>query len=95
MIVYLFFPKTKVRTRHALIGALFTTIFLEIAKHFFTWYVGTVVHFGTIYGPLTAFVVFLLWVFYSSCILLIGAEVVHNLGNYIILKLKSYSVVIQ
>jgi membrane protein len=82
MIVYLFFPKAKVKTRHALIGALFTTVFLEIAKHFFTWYVGTVVQFGSIYGPLTAFVVFLLWMFYSSCILLIGAEVVHNLGTY-------------
>jgi membrane protein len=82
MIVYLFFPKAKVRTRHALVGALFTTILLEIAKHFFTWYVGTVVQFGTIYGPLTAFIVFLLWVFYSSCILLIGAEIVHNLGIY-------------
>jgi uncharacterized BrkB/YihY/UPF0761 family membrane protein len=23
-----------------------------------------------------------LWVFYSSCIFLIGAEVVHNQGNY-------------
>jgi uncharacterized BrkB/YihY/UPF0761 family membrane protein len=34
---------------------------------------------GTIYGPLSAFVIFLLWVFYSSCIFLIGAEVVHNL----------------
>jgi membrane protein len=82
MVVYLFFPKAKVKTRHALIGALFTTVFLEIAKHFFTWYVGTVVQFGSIYGPLTAFVVFLLWMFYSSCILLIGAEVVHNLGTY-------------
>ena len=82
MIVYLFFPKTKVKAKHAFIGAFFTTVFLEIAKHFFTWYVGTVVQFGTIYGPLTAFVVFLLWVFYSSCILLIGAEIVHNLGNY-------------
>lgn len=82
MIVYLFFPKTKVKTRHALTGALFTTIFLEIAKHLFTWYVGTVLQFGTIYGPLTAFIVFLLWVFYSACIFLIGAEIVHNLGDY-------------
>jgi membrane protein len=82
MMVYLFFPKTKVKVKHALVGAFFTTIFLEIAKHFFTWYVGTVVQFGTIYGSLSAFVVFLLWVFYSSCILLIGAEVVHNLGIY-------------
>jgi membrane protein len=82
MIVYLFFPKTKVKTKHALHGALFTAVFLEIAKHLFTWYVGNVVQFGSIYGPLTAFVVFLLWMFYSSCIFLIGAEVVHNLGIY-------------
>lgn len=81
-IVYLFFPKTKVKTKHALTGALFTAVFLEIAKHLFTWYVGNVVQFGSIYGPLTAFVVFLLWMFYSSCILLIGAEIVHNLGCY-------------
>jgi YihY family inner membrane protein len=57
---YVFFPKIKVRIWHALAGALFSTIFLEIAKHIFTWYVGTVIVFGTIYGPLTAFIVFLL-----------------------------------
>lgn len=78
-VLYIFFPKMKVRASYAFIGALFATVFLELAKHIFTWYVGTVVEFGTIYGPLTAFVVFLLWVFYSSCIFLIGAELVHNL----------------
>ena len=51
----------------------------KIAKHIFTWYVGTVIVYGTIYGPLTAFIVFLLWVFYSSCIFLVGAEIVHSL----------------
>jgi membrane protein len=81
-VVYILFPKSKVKLSHAFAGALFTTVFLEIAKHLFTWYVGTVVKFGTIYGPLTAFVVFLLWVFYSSCIFLIGAEIVHNQGQY-------------
>lgn len=81
-VMYIFFPKTKVRISFAFIGALFSTVLLEIAKHIFTWYVGTVVQLGTIYGPLTAFVVFLLWVFYSSCIFLIGAELVHNLTVY-------------
>ncbi len=47
-IMYLFFPKSKVKTKHALSGAIFTTILLEIAKHVFTWYVGSVVKFGTI-----------------------------------------------
>ncbi len=78
-IMYIFFPKMKVRISYAFAGAFFAAVFLEIAKHIFTWYVGTVVKFGTIYGPLTAFFVFLLWVFYSSCIFLVGAEFVHNL----------------
>lgn len=80
-VMYIFFPKTNVKIRNAFAGSLFATIFLEIAKHVFTWYVGSVIKFGTIYGPLTAFVVFLLWIFYSSCIFLIGAEMVHNLST--------------
>jgi membrane protein len=79
LIMYIFFPRTKVKISHAFFGALFTTVFLEIAKYIFTWYVGTVIKLGKIYGPLSAFVVFLLWVFYSSCIFLIGAEIVHNM----------------
>ena len=78
-IMYKFLPLRKVQMRIALAGSLFTTILHEAAKHLFTFYVVKVVHLGTIYGPLSAFVIFLLWVFYSSCIFLIGAEVVHNL----------------
>ncbi len=78
-VIYIFFPRTKVKASYAFVGALFATVFLEVAKHIFTWYAGTVVKFGTIYGPLSAFVLFLLWVFYSSCIFLIGAKLVHNL----------------
>lgn len=79
--LYIFLPKSKVKISHAFKGAIFTTIFLEIAKHLFTYYVRTIAKLGTIYGSLTAFVVFLLWVFYSSCIFLIGAEIVHNQGS--------------
>jgi membrane protein len=78
-IMYKFLPRKKVQFRTALAGSLFTTVLLEAAKHLFTFYVVKVVHLGTVYGPLSAFVIFLLWVFYSSCIFLIGAEVVHNL----------------
>ncbi len=78
-IMYVFLPLGKVQIRYALAGSLFTTILHEAAKHIFTFYVMKVTHLGTIYGPLSAFVIFLLWVFYSSCIFLIGAELVHNL----------------
>ncbi len=81
MLLYVVVPKTKVALTSALRGAFFATVMLEVAKHAFTWYVINVAQFGKIYGPLTAFVMFLLWMFYSSGIFLIGAEIVHNLGN--------------
>lgn len=80
-LVYKLLPKVKVRLSDALGGAFFTALFLELAKHLFTWYVVSIAHLGKIYGPLTAFILFLLWMFYSSCIFLIGAEMVHNLGR--------------
>lgn len=79
LILYILVPKRNIRISHAFWGALFTAVFLEIAKHLFAWYVTTLGQFGSIYGPLTAIVLFLLWMFYSSCIFLIGAEIVHEL----------------
>lgn len=78
--MYIIIPKTRVRFFDAFQGALFTTLFLEVAKHLFTWYVRSVVELGKIYGPLTAFISFLLWVYFSSSIFLIGAEIVHHAG---------------
>ncbi|HSB29982.1 MAG TPA: YihY/virulence factor BrkB family protein [Candidatus Sulfobium mesophilum] len=80
-LMYKLLPRVKVKMLNAIQGALFTTIFLEMAKHIFTWYVVSIAHLGKIYGSLTAFIFFLLWMFYSSCIFLMGAEMVHNLGR--------------
>lgn len=78
--LYVFLPRRTVRVSKAAAGALLIAVLLEVAKHIFTFYVVKVVQLGTIYGPLSAFFIFLLWVFYSSCLFLIGAEVVRNLG---------------
>jgi len=77
--LYIILPKRKIRWRNAMTGALMASLFLETAKHVFTFYVVKVVKLGAIYGPLSAFIIFLLWGFYSSCIFLLGAETVHNL----------------
>jgi membrane protein len=82
VIIYMLVPKVPVRFRHAFWGGLFTAVMLEAAKYAFTWYMASVARLGTIYGSLTAFVLFLLWAFYASSILILGGELVHNLGNY-------------
>lgn len=79
--VYVIFPKKSIRLMDAVIGGLFTSVMLEASKHLYTWYISSVINMGAIYGSLTAFVVFLIWVFYASAIFLIGGEIVHNLGE--------------
>lgn len=82
-VLYILLPRAKVRIRAVLSGALLASFMFEIAKHLFTIYVVKVVRLGSIYGPISAFIIFLLWVFYSSSIFLIGAEVVHKLNTKI------------
>jgi membrane protein len=77
--IYVIIPRVKVPWRNAFIGGLFVTVMWELAKYFFTWYVKNIIQFGAIYGSLTTFILFLLWVFYASCIFLLGAEMVNNL----------------
>lgn len=79
MTLYKILPKRKIRLSDALSGAVFASIFLEAAKHLFTFYIIKIVKLGSIYGSLSAFMIFLLWVYYSSCIFLIGAGFIKNL----------------
>jgi len=77
--IYTVIPRAKVRLKDAFMGALFVTVLWEIAKHLFTWYVKNVIQLGTIYGSLSTFIVFLLWIYYLSCIFLLGGEFVNNM----------------
>ncbi len=77
--VYFFIPARRIRFAHAVWGALFTSVTIEAAKRFFAVYIKSFC-IGKIYGPLSAFMVFLLWIFYCCCIFIIGGEVAHNAG---------------
>jgi len=79
IILYMVIPKKRIYFDDAFWGGLFTAVMIEAAKHMFTWYVGSASKLGTIYGSLSAFVTFLIWVYYCAAIFLIGAEIVHNL----------------
>jgi membrane protein len=77
--IFMIVPQARVRPSHAILGALQVTLFWEAGKYFFTWYVKHMVYFGTIYGSLTTFIFALLWVYYSSCVVLLGGEFVYHL----------------
>ncbi len=79
--IYKYLPNCKIRLRDAALGGIITALLWETSKHFFTWYVTHIMNIGRIYGSLATFIVFLLWVFYSSSVLLFGAEFVFALGD--------------
>jgi membrane protein len=79
--VYKIVPHVRVNIRHAFAGALLVTVLWELAKHLFTWFVKNIAYIGTIYGSLTTFILFLLWMYYLSCIFLLGGEFVNSLSK--------------
>lgn len=79
--IYKYLPNCKIRLRDAALGGIITALLWEVSKHFFAWYVTHIMDIGRIYGSLATFIVFFLWIFYSSTVLLFGAEFVFALGD--------------
>lgn len=73
--IYHLVPNRRIPARAALLGAVFTGVLWEAAKHLFTWYVSTFGSYSLLYGSLSAAAVLLVWTYYSAAVLLLGAEV--------------------
>ncbi len=81
-VLYVVVPNYRVRRRHGLIGSLFTTVLFEIAKHGFTFFVTHFTNYTTIYGAVAALPVFLVWIYLSWTIILLGAVVTATLPEW-------------
>lgn len=64
----------NIRTRHAILGSVMFSVLWEAAKHLFALYIAHFGSFNKMYGSLGAIMIMLLWIFYSSVILLFSAE---------------------
>ncbi len=73
-LIFYFVPNAKVRFMDVWPGAVFTGLLWRLALLGFSWYIRDPTRFTKIHGSLSAAVVFLLWVYVSSVILLYGVE---------------------
>ena len=73
-LIYKIIPNKRVHFKSALQAALFTGLLWELAKHLFAWYVVHLAEYSIFYGSLSTLVIFVLWVYYSSTILIVGGE---------------------
>jgi len=71
--LYFFIPQKKITHKAAIIGSLWATIFWEMAKYGFLYYLSRFNTWSFIYGAYSLIIIGLFWIYYSSVVLLLGA----------------------
>ncbi len=74
-------PNRRVRFRHALIGALLSTVLFSLAKAGFVAYVSNT-NYKVIYGALATVPIFLFWLYLVWIMVLLGASLAASLTTF-------------
>ncbi|MDJ0893745.1 MAG: virulence factor BrkB family protein [Alphaproteobacteria bacterium] len=81
-LMYLVVPNKRVNWRHALIGGAIAALCFEILKRGFALYIANFPAQQTIYGALSTIPLFLVWMYLSWAVVLVGAEIAASLPEY-------------
>ncbi len=74
-LLYYKVPNRRVKPRHALLGGLVAAVLFELMKRGFGAYVAHFPSYKLIYGAFSSLPIFLLWMYFSWVVILLGAEI--------------------
>lgn len=74
-------PRAKVLFKSALIGGIFSALLWEFSKNFFYLYILRMATITSFYGSLSTIPVFMIWMYLTWMIVLLGAEVAYTFQN--------------
>jgi len=80
-ILFRFLPSKKPASRAAFMSALLIAGLWEMAKYLFRLYVDFINGFTAIYGSLGLLVVFILWIYYSCLLFVLGGELMWSFSR--------------
>ena len=74
LLLYKLLPNTRTYWKYIWPGALFSAVLFEIARSLFMFYLVNFANYQLIYGSISSIIVLLIWIYYSSFILILGAQ---------------------
>ncbi len=81
-LLYLIVPNSRVPVVHALLGGLTATLFFELAKIGFALYISNNTTFSSLYGTLATVPIFLVWIYISWLVTLLGAVTTRSMALF-------------
>ncbi len=81
-LAYAIIPNRRVFFRHALAGGVLATVLFEFAKRGFAYYLQQVPSYEQIYGTIAVLPIFLIWLYLSWVVILLGASIAASLSAF-------------
>ena len=72
--LYMLLPNRKQRFKKVIPGTVFTVIGWTILSFLFSIFINYIANFSVIYGSLSTIIILMLWLYFSSIILILGGE---------------------
>ena len=79
VINYYVLPAKKVKIKTVVPGSIFFTVFWLLGSWLFSVYINNFGSYNKVYGSIAAFAILMIWLYFTSIIILIGGEI----NNYI------------
>ena len=81
-LLYSTVPNRYVPWKHAMVGGIFAGITFELMKRVFAWYITSFPTYTLVYGAFATFPIFLLWIYFSWLVVLLGAVIAAALSHW-------------